>query len=669
MGRGAGRDTWAHQWFDANDQCRYVAESGLRCSAQRNRRFANLRADHLLRQHNVNEKTVLPTAAGLRSIREAFASMCPVLSSAEELHCLLARHGLPNRLVNDPLFRKLTNTSISRNNVPSAMASLSEKLLSAALKHMRSSTLAIDIGTVHSRYLAFVVISRGRALFFKMVDDKDERVNGHFTTAAMRTVVKDVIAELKARGVEVNAIVADNASNMQGLGNTETETEELRSRLPCVIRCACHVLQLAVKDIQPVWESAWKISEQLIDQHKIKLSSNDTRWNSKFRMIERALAIEGISPNHLRELSDAFTVLHPFAVATDYLQRDDARMLDAVCVIESLMEHFTKISRGCTESATGRAMKEVLQTTLRAVTARANMLFNKAYLVLAFFAPSTDHEGNAAHSARPVVRQFMNELYEVSDEEWQRFENFVLDASPNAVTYSSYRRHIAAIIRPLCPTIACVVLGLLEASPSEASVERLFSNLKFSFDQWRNRASATLVNACLQVASGYSFFNPAWAVDDDEAEERMTRSVSKTHRAETPASPDPRQPEEGGEGADEPEEVVDADEEEDLGTFKIHTSTNHVLQQILENNETIAAPTVVDEHTRRTTRTQMDRCQACGKACSKHKYLGYIMCGKCSARKSVEHYVRFQTEKTKSEHAPVEATWICPDCLQKCVSS
>ncbi len=74
------------------------------------------------------------------------------------------------------------------------------------------------------RYLAFVLVRNGRALFYKLVPSSDQRVQGSFTAHAMRRVLDDVLEELAEKGVVINAVVADNAANMQAIRNT-----------PCVV--------------------------------------------------------------------------------------------------------------------------------------------------------------------------------------------------------------------------------------------------------------------------------------------------------------------------------------------------------------------------------------------------------------------------------------------------
>ena len=127
------------------------------------------------------------------------------------------------------------------------------------------------------------------------------------------------------------------------------------------------------------------------------------------------------------------------------------------------------------------------------------MLFNEPYLLLAYFAPSTDRGSDDACEVAPLVQTILESLG-VEQPEWARVDTLIVDPVPGAVTVEQYRAHISTHYRSGTPKVFKVLAGLLDASPSEASVERLFSVLKFSFNPWRNRASSELVNATLGVA-------------------------------------------------------------------------------------------------------------------------------------------------------------------------
>jgi hypothetical protein len=283
MARGKGKNSWAHNWFCKEDKCLYVApQSGEICGVEKSKRNCIDRAAHL-KAHNVTEETPLPTKQGTRNILAALAAACPPLDALEKIYVLMALHGMPNKIVNIcPVWRDVTSSLISRNAVTAATATLGNKLTTCALKTFARCTLALDIGTVHCRYLAFVVIARGRALCVRLVPDDDPRVAGRFTIAAVQQVVADVIRELAESKASVVALVCDNASNLQGIVK-EDLTEALGPTLPLVHRCACHVVQLIVNDCEGIWLTAYGIAQTLLKENGIcgrPVGGSSDQWSN-----------------------------------------------------------------------------------------------------------------------------------------------------------------------------------------------------------------------------------------------------------------------------------------------------------------------------------------------------------------------------------------------------
>jgi hypothetical protein len=135
------------------------------------------------------------------------------------------------------------------------------------MRHFKCATLALDIGTVHRRYLAFVITSNGRALFWRMVEN--EAVGGSFTASVVKDATLAVITELAQLKVKVVACVADNVANLQAIANPVAEDDpehddpllnSVRVEMPLMLRCGCHVLQLAVYDLQPLWQAAFDLA-------------------------------------------------------------------------------------------------------------------------------------------------------------------------------------------------------------------------------------------------------------------------------------------------------------------------------------------------------------------------------------------------------------------------
>jgi hypothetical protein len=113
-----------------------------------------------------------------------------------------------------------------------------------------------------------VIISKGKALFWNMV--QDEAIGGSFT------------AELAVAKIRIASCVADNASNLQEIDRDKVAAadplrEAVRAIVPNMTRCVCHVLQLAVKDAAPLWAQAFTICKSLCEQKNVRVRERDTR--------------------------------------------------------------------------------------------------------------------------------------------------------------------------------------------------------------------------------------------------------------------------------------------------------------------------------------------------------------------------------------------------------
>jgi hypothetical protein len=106
--------------------------------------------------------------------------------------------------------------------------------------------------------------------------------NNQMTAANIAATIEKVIDYLQNKNVQVICVVADNASNMRA-------AEKVFTKEKFILRCGAHVVQLMVKDLTDLWQSAFDISEQLRAEHPTIPASNETRWNSKFRQMQAAL--------------------------------------------------------------------------------------------------------------------------------------------------------------------------------------------------------------------------------------------------------------------------------------------------------------------------------------------------------------------------------------------
>jgi len=164
-------------------------------------------------------------------------------------------------------------------------------------------------------------------VFYDMTYDAD--VGGHFTIPVVRRDVKLRMNEIEAKfGIKTVAVVADNASNMQGIAvkhdetPTEEELPEQFGAIPFLVRCACHALQLVVQKLRPHWNAAFEAADTAVKAANVKVSANETRWSSSFNVIIAALdrAPDDLSAADATECKSAVELLGPFWQMTDYLQ-------------------------------------------------------------------------------------------------------------------------------------------------------------------------------------------------------------------------------------------------------------------------------------------------------------------------------------------------------------
>lgn len=683
MGKGVGDSSWARKWFagkekDGLQQCIFVDSEGKRCTYMNNCRYCTALASHL-RKHDVDRNSSVPKTT-MKSLEEYWKEQCPPLDSNERWILLLARRGFPATLLDDAEFRDLTKTKLSRNWVPKMMEELSQKLMGAALSFVKEGTLAIDVGTVHRRFLAFVLVSKGKSLILKLKEDVE--AGGVLTIEVVYNETQRVVTELRSKGIHVRNIVADNASNLQGIskytpdgdvaevGEVETDDEDdLKmeiSKLPLVTRCVCHVIQLIVKDVSSIWQSAYDSAKTILAHANVKRTACETRWNSKYMVIKDAIShCEG---NDQRELEEAAEFLRPFAVMTRALESDSATLFQTVATVEKFFRYLQDQQQKLSGSPLGRLRAQALTTLHLHSCKRFAMLFNTPYVILAFFSPSTDYNATLTIAMEPTVRAEMEKLDNAVAVEWKIFAQKQIDPlKDTAVTKEIYEAHIVKHFSSM-PAIAKVVRGLLHGVPSEAAVERMFSQLKFTFDQWRSRSSNALMNNTLQITSAYRYFNSKWFDQPNSFQQPVEPEVMNTpkrHRAESMAATTPTTTT----GDETPREVHElesgSDDEEDFAeASEVHALFDQILKWAFERqHQAQAAPSPAAEGSRKT-RLAADACIDCGKPCRLHPNLGYLECQVCHARRSVTHLPRFQNMQGSNQHEKMDVNWVCEKCAK-----
>ena len=654
----------------------------VECNKQMSCRFLHVLVNHL-NTHGINSTNYAKRLgeANQPTIRESMAKAAPMLNHEELVLTMMATEGIAGRLLDSPLYRQVTNSAMNRRAFHEMLAQLRAKLYSAAVKSFPRATLALDIGTHKRRYVAFVLVARGRALFHSMTDV--EAVGGSFTSSALRAVVDATLQALRADGVTVTGIVADNASNVQGICNVQDVPEaslevdntdpvnfdnspDTFKALPGMIRCACHVLQLMVKDLGEYWTEEFEIAKGIAAVKKLSVSACETRWNSKYNVIVAAVPFAQGDDKVL--LDDAILLLEPFAIATDVLQSDAATVFTAMAVYESLEAHFTR-RHVATPAAFGRrkaAFKEAAATVLR----RVKTMATPGVLVLSYFCPSTNMDSTNAMLVAPQVMAALRALAPDSVAEIERLERcqVVIDPTEPGTKLGDYKHRIAHIESLGLPRIAAVLRDLIDSTASEASVERLFSRLVFTFNKWRvARASAGLVETTLQVVSAYQHFFPPETQEERDAQAERQRA-RKSARAECVLA----------EAAANPTDAINnpdpftADQRRIalLATLEQQTENQFTAGQTVDgfcdavlshfaDRERVLPPEA--RGARMSTRQQTDRCIECNKPCQQHEIPVHYECS-CGRRKSVWHTERMRAFYKDEPWRNIGSAWKCPMC-------
>ena len=89
--------------------------------------------------------------------------------------------------------------------------------------------------------------------------------------------------------------------------------------------------------------------------------------------------------------------------------------------------------------------------------------------------------------------------YSVPESEIEAFMLTLFPPHNGPVTYESYKRFLNNL-RSRFPKLASTVLMLLDGTPSEASVERAFSHMKWFFGDLRERPSDAVHQVVLELS-------------------------------------------------------------------------------------------------------------------------------------------------------------------------
>ena len=216
-----------------------------------------------------------------------------------------------------------------------------------------SATVTVDGGTIHGRKLFGIGVgAQGRAVFWKL-----HTVLYQNNLSVSKRLTMTMI-QLTMAAVWVVAVVGDNHPGLQmGLRNVSKEYGFL------VLRCACHSLQLVVKDLIKQfkdYQEARYVHDHVVQNMTPAIQANlprhllkfvETRWSTEHDALSSLFEMRHELSEHFPQLKvdsetggtvwmgvkRAVDGLQQFKVATKVLEADAATLMDVVCVLVGLM--------------------------------------------------------------------------------------------------------------------------------------------------------------------------------------------------------------------------------------------------------------------------------------------------------------------------------------------
>jgi hypothetical protein len=260
--------------------CTHQLDDGTPCPYLNSTGHSQNMRRHLLR-HKIKTPKKTKVSSGQPRLR---LTVFPPTTDEENWAILFCLRGWAWRTkedsVSETIRKQLMPGLPTRQALRDKTISVADRLRDAVLKRMAGPvTIMFDSGTVHERYLVFVVATTDMGCVVRSFRDDDELFGGtKFTSDNIGKAHAEVKKLVEKYGCYATHSVADNAANMQGA----VATEQMH-------RCSAHVLQLAVKDVceqVPMVTEALEILQNLPNDIKNKLPrAPETRWGYQTRRL------------------------------------------------------------------------------------------------------------------------------------------------------------------------------------------------------------------------------------------------------------------------------------------------------------------------------------------------------------------------------------------------
>jgi hypothetical protein len=402
----------------------------------------------------------------------------PYMTTNEQWALAFAVGGVSFNVASTMPFKSvLAPTMPARVTLAKATETVAAKLRKAALEKLTNVTLCIDGGTVFNRYLLIAAASPGKAVIIKCtaVDNlPDKKMTSESISSELKKVTKDIVDA----GGHVVEIVADNAANMQGAVTSDVHKT----------RCTAHVFQLALKDMMNPDSGIEQVRDGIATVDVIAERAKvdrcpETRWSY---MLKRAESAKKFATDaELLRIIPLTEILRPFAVATDRVQSDWATMWTALVQWEMLL---------------GECAECVRQIT----TNRFHYWLREAVLIVAYFAPHVVMPPQSAEFD-DLVTEAVKKYDAAAAKDLEAYFNWANRSErKQELRLSDYTVYLKTILAPKFPALAGLIARLLNTTPTEASVERGFSQMKHCVNDWRNRLDVETVESILVAKSCYA---------------------------------------------------------------------------------------------------------------------------------------------------------------------
>jgi len=307
------------------------------------------------------------------------------------------------------------------------------------------------------------------------------------------------------------------------------------------IPCAAHTLQLALRkigELQPynaIFHEVTKILERFSSEKLLRLQLRNsqknrkelplklikpvmTRWSSKITAAQRLLQLEPhitrisipVSEGFWKNLRTVVTFLEPFKIATNNVQRQNAKLIDVYREFGCLSDHLqAEVNAMSIMSETATACHNCLQKEFTthlnpgALAAVAAFSFDKTGMELLKKTRVETATFIADWGKKFLTKFYPNDAENVGVQALQfttksgHFQNVEDEAA--SLTFKGGFDPIGFwglfIDQPARAALARVALALLSVVPTEAAVERSFSAQADTHSRDRNSLSQELVES------------------------------------------------------------------------------------------------------------------------------------------------------------------------------